>query len=137
MTTTREGCVGDVIVDSETGDVKLVLDFCGDGRRSDYDPTDPNDCPRLRCEIYVQYDPLKAYPAGQYHFLDEDSEAGDWPALRGSCTKTCLDAREPEDRVYEAARGLLEAVLAEVQANTFDSKKFKRLAKQMCSVSSK
>lgn len=103
----------EVVVYADSGKVKLVLDWCGEGNNGDYDPEDRRDRPRLRMELFRKFSSDETWPAGYGDV--EDAEEGDWIFLEDSSVLTQLTADTGNEQLEQSAIAIVKAVAQAVE----------------------
>jgi hypothetical protein len=83
---------------AQKDDIRVVLDYIGEGRSGDYDDEDPEDIPLMR--VYI-----------------EREEEGDWTEIQHDASACLmLPATTPKDKLQQIAADFLQQVLNNLDA---------------------
>ena len=88
--------------------VRVVFEYIGEGYNGDYDPTDPEDKPLLRFDVFADVHLKNPY--------SEDPILGDFGYMLDSSYCTALPVEMPEDVINKALRVIMDEVKGEVIA---------------------
>lgn len=111
---------------SEDGLVKVVFDWCGEGRNGDYNPRDPDDTPLFRLDLFRKRLPNERWPAE--YGEDSESEPGDWIFLTGGSFLTALPISTPKTAVDR----LMSFVLPALSSRLFDFGDYQPVCQVLC-----
>ncbi len=99
------------------GDVKVDLEYIGEGHDNDYVPDDPDDEPLLRMTVYVK-DGLRARFSDNGDLADETTE-NVWADIRNGCWCTQLADTMTDAEKQKAAEMILDIVYEPVVAGAY------------------
>lgn len=101
----------DVLV--EDGNVRVSLEWVGEGQEGDFQEDDPNDVRLFRFTVFRHYEPNEEMAS---FFLDDESPLGTYPndsgwrpVSGGSCC-TQIPCQIPLEKAEKAAKHILEQV---------------------------
>lgn len=101
------------------GDVKVELDWIGEGISGDYNADDPDDEPLLRFSVLRR----SGLEGDDPYALESGYEQDEWTPFRDASYCTNISATLPEEKL----RGLLEFLMDEVEGPASQGHSIKRL----------
>lgn len=115
-----------------SGNVKVVLEYHGEGDNGDYDPNDPEDAPLIRFSVYRHYEQGEAMDG---FFLDDPTPIGEygadetgWRPVSGGSYCTEIDARSPDAVLDKAAHHILDTIKDDIANQVRCKRKMEQLS---------